>query len=44
MVALAGGVPLTEFRRLADAVHTVLLRLDRIDASPGRSKARLPQE
>ena len=26
-----GAVPLTEFQRLQDQVHTILLRLDRID-------------
>lgn len=31
MVELSGGVPLGEFRRMADAIHTVLLRLDAID-------------
>lgn len=31
MVELAGGVPLSEFRRLMDAVHGIHLRLDRID-------------
>src|SRR5690606_30008465 len=31
LVMLAGGVPLSEFRRLADQVQTLLLRLDRID-------------
>ncbi len=31
MVELAGGVPLSEFRRLMDAVHGLHLRLDRID-------------
>lgn len=30
-VEMAGGVPLGEFRRLMDQVHTILLRLDRID-------------
>ncbi len=28
---MAGGVPLSEFRRLMDQMNTVLLRLDRID-------------
>ncbi|MCA9824027.1 MAG: hypothetical protein KC482_00595 [Dehalococcoidia bacterium] len=31
MVEMAGGVPLSEFRRLMDQMNTVLLRLDRID-------------
>lgn len=31
IVELAGGVPLSEFRRLMDAVHGIHLRLDRID-------------
>lgn len=31
LVAAAGGVPFSEFQRLADQVHTILLRLDRID-------------
>lgn len=31
MVEAAGAVPLAEFQRLADQVHTILLRLDRID-------------
>lgn len=31
MVEAAGAVPLAEFERLADQVHTILLRLDRID-------------
>lgn len=31
MVEAAGGVPIAEFRRLMDDVHTVLLRLDRLD-------------
>ncbi len=31
MIEAAGAVPLTEFRRLMDQVHTILLRLDRID-------------
>lgn len=30
-VEMAGGVPIGEFRRLMDQVHTILLRLDRID-------------
>lgn len=30
-VEMAGGVPLSEFRRLMDQMNTVLLRLDRID-------------
>ena len=31
IVEAVGAVPLSEFQRLADQVHTVLLRLDRID-------------
>lgn len=31
LIEAAGAVPLSEFRRLADQVHTILLRLDRID-------------
>jgi hypothetical protein len=31
MVEAFGAVPLTEFQRLQDQVHTILLRLDRID-------------
>ncbi len=31
MVSAAGGVPFSEFQRLADQVHTILLRMDRID-------------
>lgn len=31
LVSAAGAVPLSEFQRLADQVHTILLRLDRID-------------
>ena len=31
MVEAFGAVPLTEFQRLQDQVHTLLLRLDRID-------------
>lgn len=31
MVEAAGAVPLAEFQRLMDQVHTILLRLDRID-------------
>ncbi len=31
IVEAAGAVPLAEFQRLADQVHTILLRLDRID-------------
>lgn len=31
IVSAAGAVPLSEFQRLADQVHTILLRLDRID-------------
>ncbi|MGI8927609.1 MAG: hypothetical protein ACR2HN_13345 [Tepidiformaceae bacterium] len=48
MVEAAGGVPLGEFRRLMDQVHTILLRLDRIDdalyalAPGGSSKAPAP--
>jgi hypothetical protein len=30
-VEMAGGVPLSEFRRLMDQVHTILGRLDHID-------------
>lgn len=31
LVSAAGGVPYSEFQRLADQVHTILLRMDRID-------------
>ncbi len=31
IVEAVGAVPLTEFQRLQDQVHTILLRLDRID-------------
>jgi hypothetical protein len=31
VVEAFGAVPMTEFQRLQDQVHTVLLRLDRID-------------
>ncbi|MDZ7729264.1 MAG: hypothetical protein U5Q44_14350 [Dehalococcoidia bacterium] len=31
LVEASGAVPLSEFRRLADDVHTLLLRLDTID-------------
>jgi hypothetical protein len=31
IIEAVGAVPLTEFQRLQDQVHTVLLRLDRID-------------
>ena len=31
MVEAFGAVPITEFQRLQDQVHTLLLRLDRID-------------
>ena len=31
IIEAVGAVPLTEFQRLADQVHTVLLRLDKID-------------
>ncbi len=42
MVELSGGVPLTDFRRLADEVHTLLLRLDRIDDRLAAIEAALP--
>lgn len=31
LIEASGAVPLSEFRRLADDVHTILLRLDTID-------------
>jgi hypothetical protein len=31
IIEAVGAVPLTEFQRLADQVHTILLRMDRID-------------
>jgi|GEM_PF-4733734 len=31
LIEAVGAVPLSEFQRLQDQVHTVLLRLDRID-------------
>jgi hypothetical protein len=31
IIEAVGAVPLTEFQRLADQVHLILLRLDRID-------------
>jgi hypothetical protein len=31
VIEAVGAVPLSEFQRLADQVHTILLRLDRID-------------
>jgi hypothetical protein len=31
IIEAVGAVPLSEFQRLADQVHTILLRLDRID-------------
>lgn len=31
LISAAGAVPLSEFQRLADQVHTILLRMDRID-------------
>lgn len=31
IVEAVGAVPLVEFQRLQDQVHTILLRLDRID-------------
>ena len=31
LIEAVGAVPLTEFQRLQDQVHTILLRLDRID-------------
>lgn len=31
IVEAVGAVPLTEFQRLQDQVHTILLRMDRID-------------
>ena len=44
LVAAAGGVPFSEFQRLADQVHTVLLRMDRIDdALVGLRTARAPR-
>jgi hypothetical protein len=31
IIEAAGAVPLSEFQRLQDQVHTILLRMDRID-------------
>jgi len=31
VIEAVGAVPLSEFQRLADQVHTILLRMDRID-------------
>jgi hypothetical protein len=31
LIEAAGAVPLSEFQRLQDQVHTILLRMDRID-------------
>jgi hypothetical protein len=31
IIEAVGAVPLSEFQRLADQVHTILLRLDKID-------------
>jgi hypothetical protein len=40
LVQAAGGVPLSEFRRLQDEVHSILLRLDRIDDALAELLAR----
>ncbi len=50
LVEMAGGVPLTEFRRLMDLVQGLHLRMDRIDdalaqlKSTGASANGLPEE
>ena len=36
IIEAVGAVPLSEFQRLADQVHTILLRLDRIDDALAR--------
>lgn len=42
LVEMAGGVPLTEFRRLMDLVQGLHLRLDRIDDALAQIKAGVP--
>ena len=42
MVEAFGAVPLTEFQRLQDQVHTILLRLDRIDDALRALRAQSP--
>lgn len=45
IISAAGAVPLSEFQRLADQVHTILLRLDRIDdALAGLRAERKPAD
>ena len=41
LVEMAGGVPISEFRRLMDQVHTVLLRLDGIEDALQRIESRV---
>ena len=41
LVEMAGGVPISEFRRLMDQVHTVLLRLDGIEDALQRIESQL---
>jgi hypothetical protein len=40
LVEMAGGVPISEFRRLMDQIHTVLLRLDGIEDALQRIESR----
>lgn len=44
MIEAVGAVPLTEFQRLQDQVHTILLRLDRIDDALAELLAARPPE
>lgn len=44
LVEMAGGIPISEFRRLMDQVHTVLLRLDGIEDALQRIESRLAAE
>lgn len=41
IVEMAGGVPMSEFRRLMDQLHSVLLRLDGIEDALQRIETRL---
>jgi hypothetical protein len=44
LVEMAGGVPISEFRRLMDQVHTVLLRLDGIEDALQRIESRIESD
>ena len=44
MIALMGGVPLSEFRRLADDVHALHLRMDTVDDRLRRIEALLKEQ